>query len=420
VKAYRLLLAALALALAAALVAWAIGTDPGYVRIERGRWIVETSLTFAVIATFVAVALALLVVWLVRWPLIAMLRRRRREGRTHYVRGALALAEGRPQRAEHQLLRASKLATLRTPALIGAHDAARQRGDAAREREILDRLSAQEDGVVIATVRRAAAELASGRAGAAIEMLVPLDQSERLPPAGARVLVDAYAARGRTREALPHLSRLRRGNVMSPADYDRYEAAILARALTETSDAINLRSLWAELNRVQRRDPAIATAYAERAAQLKLGDEAAREIEGILAKQWSEPLVEAYARLAGDASARLRWLEREAASHPNSAALMLALGRLCRELSLWGKAEDALQRALALGAGARAFEELGHLHAAQGLHERASRAYASAFAAARGETPAPAPRLAPRPDALAPPALEERDQHGVPRLPRPS
>jgi HemY protein len=215
---------------------------------------------------------------------------------------------------------------------------------------------------------------------------------------------------------LPHLSRLRRGNVMSAADYERYEAGILARALAETSDAINLRSLWAELNRAQRREPAVATAYARRAASLKLGAEAAREIEGLLDKQWSESLLLEYARLGGDATARVRWLERHAADHPNSAGLMLALGRTCRELSLWGKAEDALQRALALNAGAPAFEELGQLYAAQGQHERANRAYENAFAAARGETPAPLPAGS-RAELAAPPAIEERDQHGVPRLP---
>jgi len=418
VRAYRLLLVLLALALLAALAAWAIGADPGYVRIERGRWIVETSLTFAVLATLTVLGLVALAVWLVRWPMLAMLRRRRREGRIQFVRGALALAEGRPQRAENLMLRASRLATLKTPALLGAYRAARLRGDSAREREILTRLSMQDDGAILATVLRAEQELGAGQAGAAIEMLVPLDERESLPPAGARVLVDAYAARGRTREALPHLSRLRRGHVMSASDYDAYEAGVLARALAETSDPINLRSLWAELNRAQRRDPVIAAAYARRAAALKLGDEAGREIEGVLDKQWSDALVLEYARLSGDGSARLRWLERHATTHPNSAALMLALGRQCRELALWGKSEDALQRALALGLTAPAYEELGHLHAAQAQHERASRAYGNAFASSRGDRIDTPTRESHALEAPAPPGIEERDQHGVPRLPR--
>ncbi|HVF36064.1 MAG TPA: heme biosynthesis protein HemY, partial [Candidatus Saccharimonadia bacterium] len=141
-------------------------------------------------------------------------------------------------------------------------------------------------------------------------------------------------------------------------------------------------------------------------------------IEGVLDKQWSDALVLEYARLSGDGSARLRWLERHATAQPNSAALMLALGRQCRELSLWGKAEDALQRALALGATAQGYEELGHLHAAQGQHERASRDYANAFAAARGARIDPPTRGPLSLEPPAPPGIEERDQHGVPRLPR--
>jgi HemY protein len=179
---------------------------------------------------------------------------------------------------------------------------------------------------------------------------------------------------------------------------------------------MSLRSLWSDLNRAQRRDPVVATAYAKRAGALKLGDDVAREIEGVLERAWSEPLVAEYARLAGDAAPKLRWLERMSATRPDSPALLVALGRLCRELSLWGKAEDALQRALALGAGAAAYEELGHLHAAQGQHERATRAYANAIAAARGEPPSVRPSAG-RIEALAPPAIEHRDEHGVPRLP---
>ena len=418
-RGYRLLLILLVLALLAAVAAWAVGSDPGYLLIQRGGWTIETTLVFAVLAVLATGLSIALLWWLARWPLHAAARRAQRRAQMQFERGALALAEGRPQRAENLLLGASRRAEYHVPALLAAYRAARQRGESRREGELLARIGAHKGGEVAATVLRAEAELADGRAGAAIELLTPLDQAQRLPPAGAKVLIEALAARGRTRESLVHVSRLRRGHVMSAADYDRFEARILAQALAETSDAINLRSLWSELNRSQRRDPQIARAYVQRAAQVKLGDEAAREIEGLLRKQWSDPLAAAYGSLsAADPGARLKAAEALLKQHPASPGLLLALGRLCCESSLWGKAEDYLKRALAGGAGAAAWEALGDCFAAQSDPERASRAYANALALARGAEPQPLVGRATREDLLAPVAVpEERDRHGVPRLP---
>jgi len=420
VKGYRLLLILLTLALLAAVAAWAIGSDPGYLLIQRGAWTIETSLVFAVLATIVIGLTVALLWWLARWPLNAAARRAQRRAQQQFERGALALAEGRPQRAENLLVGASRRGEYRVAALLAAYRAARQRGETRREGELLARIAGQQGAETAATVLRAEAELADGRAGAAIELLTPLDQAQRLPPAGAKVLIEALAARGRTREALVHVSRLRRGHVMSPADYDRFEARILAQALAETSDAINLKSLWAELNRSQRRDPVIATAYVKRAAQLKVGDEAAREIEGLLRKQWSDPLAAAYGTLsAADPGARLKAAEGMLKQHPASPGLLLALGRLCCESALWGKAEDYLRRALTGGAGAPAWEALGDCFAAQSDPERASRAYANALALARGAEAQPLVGRASREDLLTPVTVaEERDRHGVPRLPQ--
>lgn len=417
---YRLLLILLTLALLAAVAAWAIGSDPGYLLIQRGGWTVETTVVFALIALVVTwLALALLW-WLAHWPLTASMRRAQQRAQLQFERGAVALAEGRPQRAENLLLSASRRDEHRLPALLAAYRAARERGEARRQGEILARIGSHKGAEAVATVLRAEAELGDGRAGAAIELLTPLDLTQRLPPAGAKLLIEALAARGRTRESLTHLARLRRGHVMSPGDYDRFEARILAQALAETSDAINLKSLWAELNRNQRRDPTIAIAYVRRASQLKVGDEAAREIEGVLRKHWSDALAAAYGTLtAANPGARLQAAEALLKQHPASAGLLLALGRLCCEGALWGKAEDYLRRALAGGAGAAAWEALGDCFAAQADPERASRAYANALALARGAEAQPLAGRASREDLFAPLAVaEERDQHGVPRLPQ--
>jgi HemY protein len=417
-RAYRILLALLAVALAAALAAWAIGTDPGYVLIQRGRMAVETSLVFAVLVLVASWLLAWVAVWALRWPLRAMLARARRRGRRSYARGMLALAEGRPQRAENLLLSASRLRSLRVPALLGALAAVRQRGDAARHGELLQQLAESVEGDVASIVLRAQSELEDGRAGAAIELLTPLDHAQRLPPAGVRTLIAALAARGRAREALGLLVRLRKSQALAPVAIDAFESDILAQALAQASDAVSLRALWAELGRNQRKAALVACAFARRAAQLGLAD-VSDEVEAVLKAQWSDRVVEAWARLpTTDRAARIRAAEGWLKDHPSSGGLLLALGRLCREGELWAKSEEFLRRALANGAGAAGWEELGLLYAAQDDSPRAQRAFANALAVARGDEPGALGARHARDDVSAPlPAPDLRNEHGVPVLP---
>lgn len=76
-----------------------------------------------------------------------------------------------------------------------------------------------------------------------------------------------------------------------------------------------------------------------------------------------------------------RWLTQ----HPDSPGLLLTLARLSRHQQQWSQAEEFLHRALANGAGADAWEELGHGFAAAGDLLSAQHCYANALRAARGE-----------------------------------
>jgi HemY protein len=420
--AYRWLLGLLAVALAAALLAWAVGNDPGYVLVERGTWRIETT---AVFAAGVFIALAVIVPaawWLLRWPLVAWSRRTRRRAREKLAQGMLALAEGRPARAGNLLHAAGRLPSLKQPALIAAVLAARQRGDTAAHGELLQKLATTEGGDVAAAVLRAEAELDDGRAGVAIELLDALDQAQRLPPAGVRVLITALARRGRARESLAMLARLKKTQVMPPAALERFEAGILADALTQATDAINLTSLWADLSRQQRRQPDVVVAFARRGAELAIGGEIHDEIESVLEKSFSDAAVDAWARLPGvDPRAKLARAEGWLVRHPNSVALLLAAGRLYRDTGQAARAEGHFKRAVSAGGGAVAWEEIAQLHQAEGDTRAALDAYANALAARRSASspaqPTPAPAL-PAPEASVVPEL--RNEHGVPMLPAPA
>ncbi|TAM23620.1 MAG: tetratricopeptide repeat protein, partial [Rhodanobacter sp.] len=96
--------------------------------------------------------------------------------------------------------------------------------------------------------------------------------------------------------------------------------------------------------------------------------------------------------------------------------LLLALGRMCVRLKLWGKARQYLERSIALAPSAGAWEALGDACADQGDATQAQRCYRNALAAVRGEIaqrPSAAPAGTVDTSAIA---VEERDAHGMPRL----
>lgn len=417
---YRLLLLLLVAAVFGAVAVYALRGDTGYVLIQRGDLVVETTLVNAVFLLLTALALLIAIFWLLRWPLRLWLAGARRGARRRFLDGMIALVAGRPTRAGQQLLKATKMRTLKLPALIAAQAAAHTRGDRSEETRLLDLLTESAETHDLATELRARNEFQDGRAGAAIEMLVPLAQASRLSPMGARWLIEALSARKRAREALAHLPRIRQSQQMPPDELDRFVRRILVSAIEQTSDAINLHSLWADLNRDEKRISDVAIAYARRAVQLNLVAQAAQEIEATLKHGWSPALVLAYGALPPDAKVapRLRTAEAWLEAHPQDAALLLTLGRLSRQEHHWIKAEDYLRRALALAGGHEVWEELGRCYAEQGDAERSARALANALAVAHGEAPSGLIAKHSPEDLLAPLAIaEERDSMGIPRLP---
>jgi HemY protein len=344
----------------------------------------------------------------------------RRSARRRFLDGMIALVAGRPNRAGQQLLKATKLRTLKLPALIAAHAAAHARGDRAEEIRLLDQLTEAAETHDLATELRARNELLDGRAGAAIEMLVPLAQASRLSPMGARWLIEALTARKRAREALAYLPRIRQSQQLPPDDLARFVSRILVAAIDQTTDAINLHALWADLNRDEKRIAEVAIAYAKRSVQLNLIGQAAQEIEATLKHGWAPALVLAYGALPPDAKVapRLKTAEGWLEAHANDPALLLTLGRLSRQEHAWIKAEDYLRRAIAFNAGADAWEELGRCYAEQGDTDRTAKALANTLAVQHGEAPFSLIAKHSVEDLLAPlPVAEERDDMGIPRLP---
>jgi HemY protein len=394
-----------------------VAEDPGYVLVRFRGVTAQTSLLAAVVLLLLAWVVIVTLWRLARWPFGAFSRRHRRLSQQRLGEGLVALMEGRHSDAERDLSRASRLDTLRGPALLAAAEASSRRGEHGRALESLD--EAAQVAPRAARVLRARVLRRDGRPAEALTLLTPEADNGNLSPGGWREFALAALASGDTRRAREALDPLQKSGVLGARAYNALEAQVLVASINATTDGAVLNTLWSQLPKGQRRAAAVVDAYARKAAGFGLVLPAMDEVESALRRDWSSQLVETYGMLpGGDLDARLRRAEAWQDAHPNDPGLLLALGRMCVRLSLWGKARQYLERSLALVPSANAWEALGDTYTGLGDTTLAQRCYRNAIALARGDSTETLPagnavggRLDTRPI-----AIEERDQHGVPRL----
>ncbi|MEO8998612.1 MAG: heme biosynthesis HemY N-terminal domain-containing protein [Rhodanobacter sp.] len=393
-----------------------VAEDPGYVYVHMRGWYAERTVVGAVL-TLLLFWVLLTVVWrLLRWPFGAFSRRHRRLSQQRMGDGLIALIEGRHGDAERDLNRASRLDSLRGPALLAAAEAASRRGEHGRALEALNQAS--QSAPQAARVLRAHVLRREGKPAEALALLIPESDKGTLTPGGWRELALAALAHGDIRRAREALDPLQRSGALGSRAYAALEAQVLTATINAAPDGASLNTLWSQLPKAQRRVPAVIDAYARRAASFGQTLPAMDEVESALRREWSPLLIETYGTLAGDdVEARLRRAEGWLDAHPNDANLLLTLGRMCVRVKLWGKARQHLERSLALVPSAGAWEALGDTFAGQGDAEQAQRCYRNALAFGRGEAVIALPQTGtPGHVDTRPVAIEERDQHGVPRL----
>jgi len=417
---FRNVLFWIVLALVGALLAQLLLADPGYVLVRfRGSDYTTTVASAVLIAMVVLVALWLL--WtLLALPFRSWRRHRDQRARARLGEGLDALHHGHYDRAHKLLVQAAEDGgtqgiAIETSARLAAARAAAARGDAATARVQIDALGERNP-----TARALAlAELALME-HRPTDALVALDDpaAQPLPPRGLALRAQAHAAAGQSAQAYGLLGALRQQQALPPAQLDELQEHWAAASLHEARDANALAERWDALSREARNDPAVVIAYARRAAALRWDEAAIGAIEQALDARWSEALADEYGRLPlGRLDARRTQAEHWLQAHPASPALLVTLARLGRAQGQWPLAENYLHRALAQGAGADAWEVLGDGFSVAGDESRARLSYANALRAGRGEPVVEIPGRDMRQRIHDEAVVEQRDEHGMPRLP---
>lgn len=385
--------------------------DPGTVLVRFRGYDYSTTVAAALFGTLAALVVLWLLWRVVTWPFAGWRRRRDRLARARLGEGLDALHHGRYARAEDLLTQAADdEPELAGQARVAAARAAMARGDLAAARTHLQGLDDSH-----ATTRAVAlAELALAEERPT-DALVALDApaAQPLSPRGLLLRAEALAASGQSDQAYGLLGSLRKQDALPAARLDELQEAWAAASLREAPDRNALAARWEAIAKPLRSEPRVVAAYADRAHALGWDGVAPQALEDALSNRWDEQLAARYGLLAEarPESTRVQ-LERWLQAHPRSPALLLALARIARAQGDWPRAQDLLQRALAEGAGAPAWEELGHGYSQAGDESRARLAYANALRAARDEPVVALPAMA---DA-EPISVEQRDAHGVPRL----
>ncbi len=366
----------LAVFAAAAAVAVLSRLDQGYVRFAWGDWRVETSLLFyavlsllAFIGAFAAVRIAQHTLALPSYVRAYRVRRHRDKAQAALAAAVQAWLEGRYTRAEKEATRAFEGGAAPGLAAVVAARSAHELGVPERRELWLGR--AHEEGLRgAALLSRAVMALGERDYGAARDALKSLQGSGARQIATLRLLLRAERGLRNWEEVLRLTAQLAKRDAIAPGIAEEYRVQAHSELLSQAStDRGAFEERWRKIPSRERAIPRIAAAAARQAMPLGLATLAREALEHALAAEWSPALAAQYGELpameaaarGAEARIRIERAERWLLEHEGDAQLLAALGRLCAQAELWGKAQSYLEASLSFGESRATHLELAQL-----------------------------------------------------------
>ncbi|WP_347902661.1 heme biosynthesis protein HemY [Pseudomonas purpurea] len=370
----------------------AIAQHSGYVLIAYKGFRYESSLW--------ASLLVISLIWLLYWGVKTLIelvttstgvvnpwsrRNRSRRVQVAIEHGQLDLAEGRWASAQKHLCRAAEAE--RQPLLyyLGAARAANEQGHFEESDNLLARALERQPQAELA-IALSHAQLQTDR-GDTEGALVTLQTMHERHPRSVQVLRQLqrlHQQRGDWSAVIRLLPELRKDKVLPASELAELERRAWGENLTlaaqrEEEGVAGLQSLnraWQQLTSAQRQEPQLVLAYAEQLRQLGAEAEAEDVLRGALKRHYDSHLARLYGLLRGNDPARqLQTAEGWLKEHPGDPSLLLTLGRLCLQNSLWGKARDYLESSLRVQRNPEACAELARLLAQLGDTERSNQLF---------------------------------------------
>ncbi|WP_278939334.1 heme biosynthesis protein HemY [Pseudomonas helleri] len=377
---------------AAACIGLAISEDAGYVLVAYKNFRYESSL-WASLAVLV-------ILWLVIWGIKLLVElfsvstglvnpwsRRNRSRRIQLAieQGQMDLAEGRWASAQKHLTRAAEAE--RQPLLfyLGAARAANELGRYEESDSLLERaLERQPQAELAIALNHAQLQVDRADTEGALSTLQAMHERHPHNVQVLRQLQRLHQQRGDWSALIRLLPELRKDKVLPAQELAELERRAWGQNLglaaqRDTGGEAGLQSLtlaWQQLTSAQRQEPTLVLAYAEQLRRLGAQSEAEEVVRGALKRTYDSHLVRLYGLLRGsDPVKQLQTAEGWLKAHPADASLLLTLGRLCLQNSLWGKARDYFESSLKLERNPETCAELARLLAQLGDTARSNQLF---------------------------------------------
>ncbi|NYT36925.1 heme biosynthesis protein HemY [Allopusillimonas soli] len=362
--------------IAAVALALVLREHSGNVLIIAQPWRIELSLTLAVlllVASFVILYVLLrILAWIGGGPeRFRSWRALRAEKRDHDLleSGWIKVLEGRYTDADKdltKLLGRTRSSSRKVLAGLASARACHHQGEFARRDEALALASAnaRNNPKLREATATVAAEmyLDQNRPQQALELLKPLQDASSRHLQSARLLLRAYRQL-HNHDRIYELTRLLARRDAIEKSEARQLIEISAAARLEAGGIDQFKTLWGDLKSDERTMPDIALAGAAVQKAAGHNEEAGRILEAALNARLEPRLLSAYAQCPPDQVARrLSKAEGWLKSHPDDAALLAALGKLCLTGELWGQGEHYLLRSMKLRSDLRIHALLGSLY----------------------------------------------------------
>lgn len=388
---WLIFLIALLVLVAAAALAPALSTDPGYVLIQLGEWQIETTVIVIAIAILLIFVLIRLLLWIVDTPRRAMnnLSRRRME------KGLLALAEGNWSQAEKALQSSASSSGLKSIGyLAAARAASSQTDDIEAEVRQQKYLLAADNGEArtqfLLELSRARMHIARNNFQQAIPILTQLRKRRRKNPQVLKLLAQCYRELGQwpaLREILP---AMRKAKIIDRTDEHDIQLLAATNELETSTNSEQLQKTWESLAKALRSETVVVASYAERTLNFDLPRLAETALISSLDKEIDEHLLNLYFQCQLDNTdssldKTLAQAEKWRRKQPDSAAVERLLGQICIQQKLWGKAKAHLLESIRLQPQQQTFQILGELLERHGEIESALHCFHNALQLSQGK-----------------------------------
>ncbi len=384
----RLLLWFLLLAGLAVALALAARSNDGYALLVAGPWRVELSLNFLILAELAILFLGYLIlrfvaatVALPRSVAAYRARRVREQAEQALVDAFRYYFEGRYGRALKCAAGAYDAGHAPgVSALMAARCAQAMRSEERQTRWLAR--AAHHDGEARNARLMTEAELflQSHRYPEAQAALDLLAASGLRHIAALRLTLRNQRALGDWREVLRSIRLLEKTHALSaeqarPLKLQAHQENLRAVAL----DRQALIKCWRDIPSAERRSPRLAAEAASLLIALGDCETAQSLVEDALDHEWNRELILIYAQCrGGDVLGRIARAEAWLTHETRDENLLLALGRLCRQQQLWGKAQSYLEASLSVAPTRAAHVELAQLADQLERPEQAARHYRAA------------------------------------------